>query len=296
MSARKLIIFIIAITCALGGFFVFNKKILPLIKGGEKNVLETEAAPTKTGLVGYWTMDLTDTNGIIMRDMSGTGNNATMYVTATSTGVKRESRSLSGSNSSYINVPNHASINFGANQDFTMSVWVKSTQPAVTNVWPEIFSKEDALGTRQGFGIDLHDSYVTKWLFYIFSGGSFSVLAGANNVADGRWHHLVGIRSGNKLYTYEDGVYVGQAAANTGSLAKDTPINFGKRPTKGGDNYNGLVDEARLYNRALSAEEVAALYNATRIQYVESGEERGLVGYWPMDTTDVNGTTLYSRD
>ena len=54
---------------------------------------------------------------------------------------------------------------------------------------------------------------------------------------------------------------------------------------------NGIIDEVRVYNRALSLSEIKALYNKNKTQYQSSQKEyhkRGLVGYWSFDGPDVD--------
>jgi hypothetical protein len=49
-----------------------------------------------------------------------------------------------------------------------------------------------------------------------------------------------------------------------------------------GANWDGLIDEVRIYNRALSAGEVTRLYNLTRPKF-KVASSLGLVGYWALD-------------
>ncbi|MCG8386206.1 MAG: LamG domain-containing protein [Cytophagales bacterium] len=96
------------------------------------------------------------------------------------------------------------------------------------------------------------------------SGGSEQVLAGGEPINDGRWHLLSGVfRSDTVQELYVDGVLAG--TLNPG-LAYNTEID---RFTAGAvdrssirDRFNGLIDEVRLYNRKLTAEEILGEYNS----------------------------------
>ena len=70
-----------------------------------------------------------------------------------------------------------------------------------------------------------------------------------------------------------------------GSLqATPAPLNAGGEfATLGGRHFNGIIDDARVYNRALSAAEVAQVYNA--------GIHQGLVD--GMAASHVLGQTLH---
>jgi len=59
------------------------------------------------------------------------------------------------------------------------------------------------------------------------------------------------------------------------------------------------MDDVRIYNYTLSAQEVANLYNAAKVNYVSGGDRTGLVGWWTLDRTDIyyagTATTTYDR-
>ncbi|PXW89991.1 cadherin domain-containing protein, partial [Nitrosomonas sp. Nm84] len=107
------------------------------------------------------------------------------------------------------------------------------------------------------------------------SGVKGSVQIGANSwidlnsnqfVAGTGWHHIMYSYSdsGNVHSLYIDGALVASATINssidwTSLPAPTNQTNIGRHPTTGGNFLNGLVDDARIYNRVLSAGEVAAL-------------------------------------
>lgn len=75
------------------------------------------------------------------------------------------------------------------------------------------------------------------------------------NLKDDKWHHLAGVWDGKKIFLYTDGVLV-MSVDCSGSLGTNTKSVFiGSR--NGTERFlQGAVDEVRLYNRALSEEEV----------------------------------------
>lgn len=79
--------------------------------------------------------------------------------------------------------------------------------------------------------------------------------------AAGAWHHLVGVFDGNAIAMYFDGApkgtprAVGAAVFGPDNLAIGCDVNSGTRSNQ----LIGLVDEVRLYDRALTAAEIAAL-------------------------------------
>ncbi|MEU3460771.1 LamG-like jellyroll fold domain-containing protein [Streptomyces sp. NPDC006733] len=80
----------------------------------------------------------------------------------------------------------------------------------------------------------------------------------------GRWYHLTGVRdaASNELKLYVDGRLVattepGPADVSTGALS----LGRAKYAGQNGDFWNGSIDEVRVFDRALTAEEVAALHS-----------------------------------
>jgi len=95
------------------------------------------------------------------------------------------------------------------------------------------------------------------------SGGTYSDFTGPS-VKLGSWSNITMTLSGFVLKIYLNGVLVG--TSNTSfALSSSTFANgIGSLPTSGGQAFNGLLDDVRLYNRALRDYEVAAIYNAGR--------------------------------
>ena len=75
------------------------------------------------------------------------------------------------------------------------------------------------------------------------------------------WYHLAGVRGSNYIQIYFNGRLEAQTNVNFPQSYGDWPLYFG---TSGQAFYdrklNGVIDEVALYNRALSANEIAALY------------------------------------
>jgi hypothetical protein len=99
------------------------------------------------------------------------------------------------------------------------------------------------------------------------------------DIRDGNWHHIVATFDGRYLRLYVDGVL--RATTDTGGTTvrtSNTPLYIGR----GWGGYARMtVDEIRIYNRALSAEEIQALYQA-----------KARPDYEDIRFTDLDGITL----
>lgn len=135
-------------------------------------------------------------------------------------------------------------------ESFTANVWVNSTQTSgIGNI----------LRTHTGNG---HGWYLrfNAGRIEIFEGTTYSKgVTSDKSYADGNWHMMTYVRNVEKMVgqLYVDGIYVCEYKM-TGINDSPTTLWFGTYET--GEWYNGKMDDVRLYNRALTAEEIAALY------------------------------------
>jgi len=87
----------------------------------------------------------------------------------------------------------------------------------------------------------------------------FTHLAVDGVLQSGVWHHVAGTYDGNYMRLYLDGVEVGSIEIS-GPVATGT--HHGVRLSSPDEPLDGLLDEVSIYNRALSASEILAIYEA----------------------------------
>ena len=108
---------------------------------------------------------------------------------------------------------------------------------------------------------------LSKYTFCIQFSGTDRWVASTTSL-DTNWHHLVGTYDGKTMKLFVDGVLEGE---NPMSMDMDSiptmPIYIGARATGTSpytgfaDPFGGLIDEVGIWRRALTPEEVEALYN-----------------------------------
>ena len=98
--------------------------------------------------------------------------------------------------------------------------------------------------------------------------------AGSGSVPLGQWVHLAGTYDGNRVILYVNGVERARVAKTGALVASSRPVLLGANangtdPLAGSEFLAGGLDEVRLFSRALTANEVAALANPTAPPEVE---------------------------
>ena len=78
--------------------------------------------------------------------------------------------------------------------------------------------------------------------------------------AAGAWHHIAGVGDGTNMYLYIDGLQIASRAFATASYGSNgNPFVIGGNLSINGKNFNGLVDEVVVYDRAVSAAQILQL-------------------------------------
>jgi len=77
---------------------------------------------------------------------------------------------------------------------------------------------------------------------------------------DGNWHHIVGTYDRVATKRYVDATLLGSTAYTDPINTSPSTVRIGARDDLL-ESYNGYLDEVKIYNKALSADEISDLYN-----------------------------------
>jgi len=216
--------------------------------------------PLQQGLVAYYPFN---GNGI---DATGRGHDGTVYsgvsATADRHGKANSAYSFNGSSSGYIYVQDATDINFGAEQNFTIAVWVKFS--TVQQNYTGIISKGVPSSAEVGYQILITQGNKVGLDVTMDTGYPYFT-TGKQTLDDGRWHLIVCTvaSTARQVKIYVDGVL--DASAVTPS-----PIDCSKnntRPVYIGKERNstlffkGSIDDIRLFDKVLTVDEIQELLN-----------------------------------
>jgi hypothetical protein len=244
----------------------------------------TRKSVSNQGLVGYWAMN--DGTGTTVGDSSGNGYNGFFSGSVSwATGKHGGGVDFAGGN---INSNNSTPFNFG-NNSFSVGAWFKLD---TTTSYKTIVSKG---------GFWANDEFVlyanSGVLYFYVDKGGVKYYTPTISLATNVWYHAFGVYDGSYINLYLNGAFVGQTAVSNLNIGNATNLRIGSGGG-GSDAFDGLIDDVRVYNRALSAAEIAALYaqNETKVNAsTNSKMTEGLVGLWSFDGPDISGSTNYDR-
>jgi hypothetical protein len=151
-------------------------------------------------------------------------------------------------------------VNYGGtgiptgNSARTLGAWIKSI-----TIGAQIVVDFGSQATNQEFGLGYEIGGDTRgiWVDY-WNSGCMSGIFGNS----GEWAHIAATFYGSNVVLYLNGNPIKTCSGVTLSTGSD----YRRIGTRINNSwwFNGLIDEVRIYNRALSASEIKALYEATR--------------------------------
>ncbi len=217
-------------------------------------------------------------------DESGNGLNGTV------TGATLTTDRFGNANSAYafdgiddqIRVLNDPALN--GMTEMTLVAWTKIIG------WGGPFISKDRLGDYQ-YNLSGGDrAGVTAWFY---AGAEHLGADSSRYINDGNWHLIVGILKNNeKAEIYIDGVLDRTAYPSSWpwNLSGSGDLCMGRRCDL---KYplNGLIDDVRIYNRALNQDEINQLFNTPPVAHA-GGNKSVLVG----DTVELDGTGSTDAD
>jgi hypothetical protein len=202
----------------------------------------TPVEPNSAGLIGHWKFD-GDTLDYSGLGNHGTANGGPTYVV----GQVGQAMSFDGTND-YVAIDGVADDI--TSNDITLAAWVNT---AADDDWYPIISCNTASGSNVG------------WLAVDYGYVDFDPFTGTTFVTDNDWHHLAYTRIGDSGSLYVDGVLDGTHTP-TYNFSADNLWSIGQEWDGGpstSDFLIGTVDDARIYNYALSLVEIAWLAGRT---------------------------------
>lgn len=155
----------------------------------------------------------------------------------------------------YVEIADGSPLDFGGTTTYSYAFWAKhiSTPPSFQPTF-----------MKGGFGAAPYGMLiVSDGSVRVYGNGSTAVISTAASYIsfDSTWDHLVVTYNGSVAKLYKNGVLTSTSGPYTALAANNDPLYIGKDHSNSAYRHKGQFDDMRIYNRALNAYEIKALYN-----------------------------------
>ncbi len=238
-----------------------------------------EIAALSADLIGHYKLD--ETSGTVAADSSGLGNDGTLvgspvWSTDAVYGGGLEYDYIDGND--YVELPSTTALDDLQESSYTLATWFKPS-----SVPPETGNHNQSgygLIKKHNSSIGIHYSHISGYQVNHYAdegAGPVQQAISASGYPPGKWQHVAMTvdQSAGLVSMYVNGELVGTNTFLAGGAGMDTGNSLWRLGISHPGAVNserpahGIQDDARIYNRALSATEIAELY--------------GLMGHWKMD-------------
>ena len=244
-------------------------------------VLVEAEEPSEDCLVSRWDFegDFTDSKS----GFDGTPNGGVTLITDAERGAVA---SFDGADGSYVDCGNPAELNFGTG-DWTLSAWIKTSVTGRPKGHIIANGGDDGGGHR--YAIASCENKDNRLTLICDDDDKKKQSNSSTHITDGVWHHVVGLRRGNRQYVYVDGVeedsdglpdpydlsgtvqynvLLGAIWSNKGYIQKF---------------YTGEIDDARIYNCALTAGNIRYMAGLGDVTVEKDGYFGPTIVHWALD-------------
>lgn len=173
---------------------------------------------------------------------------------------------LDPSRGSVLNLTENSHVDCGSDARFdsirelTLTAWIKVGAFAKTG--------QSVIAKRRSWGFSRYkdtDCVDFKCVGVHVPGYQWNNIPGKASIADGSWHHIAGVFDGREMRLYVDGVLDNSIVASNGEInVTKEPVRIGDDSLQSGPPSNVLIDDVRIYNRALGPDEIIKLHDDTQ--------------------------------
>lgn len=238
------------------------------LAGSEISALYRRSAPARinasqndkvtSGLVGLWSFNGPDVIGSTAYDRSGSNNNGTITGAIPDVGKVGQGMYLNGDD--VINCGTDGNYAFGAG-DHSLSAWVRPSALEASSTYNYIVSVGNNAGGQQS-GLGIRNTASGANIFHSAYSAPLVNFSTSHSIPLDEWSHIVLVHDSGTSKLYINGDWKQDLAI---AMNVQTGKCYIGTHTAGTSYFDeGVLDEIRIYNKALSATEIAELYNLGR--------------------------------
>ena len=200
-------------------------------------------------LVGWWTLN--DGSGNVAYDTSGNGNDGTLQGGPNWVAGKISGALQFDGADDQVDCGNDPSLDITG--EITIAAWVYPTGPGSSD-YPRIVDKSDGTGGADP-GYKLYLRSAENFLVTLSAGGAYP---NSSSSADlNAWNYVVFITDGTQRKLFLNGAWQRWDESSL-PVSSSNPLFLGNSPA-GNRHFEGVLDEVRVYSRALAEDEIEAI-------------------------------------
>jgi glucose/arabinose dehydrogenase len=194
-------------------------------------------------------------------------------------GVFGDSLKIYGSKQQFFTVLNKSYIDPHV---FSVSFWIKQDRGNFVN--SSVISHVNSSKTA-GWYVQSNTKNLDSNIQFSVANSEGKIFSASAPIDTEVFQNIVGVFDGNAVKIYSNGFLVDMVAFSGDYIADpDVPLNIGLNSYDYEQVWNGAIDEVRLYDKAISQDEIQGLANYGKyLQSSGSPMDEGVVGYWPFD-------------
>ncbi|MBU4077264.1 MAG: LamG domain-containing protein, partial [Euryarchaeota archaeon] len=212
--------------------------------------LTPEVTVIKNSLIGYWNFD--EGSGEIAHDLSGYNNNGTIYGALWVDGKSGKALSFDGINN-YVEIPDSPDLQFS--DVFSVDLWILMNNLPAKEV-PILFKGSDNI--HRNYNYRINADIDGRLVLGVCSPTKEYYWYSKAKIKTGKWMHFVLTSDGSVIKFFVDGNFDSELktiAPYEVYYGYPIRINWNEKP------FNGIIDEVRIYNYALTEVEIKAAAN-----------------------------------
>jgi len=258
---------------------------------------EKELAGTETGLAAYW--NLNEGTGTVVADATSNANDGTLSAMEENDWVasfNNKALQLDGIDDR-LGIEDATLLN--PTDAITVEAWIKADK------WENAIHEGTIIGKQvgdpdRGYCLSVGEGGRAEFTISVDNGWKSQKTNPVMGI--GSWYHIAGVYDGSSVKTYINGILQTSVdVTGTHSVSTGTTLILGDNPTWTGRNFEGTIDEVRIWNVARTETEINDNYKKEL-----TGTETGLAAYWNLNegagttvsdqTTNANDATLLDME